>query len=368
MKIYIYGLYEEGKEDKIRYIGKTNKLDLQKRLREHICESFRNNKKTHKKHWIKSVLNNNKKINIKCLEETDELNWENKEKYWISKTFNLTNSTKGGECGRETIYTLSYDDCKKYIKEEFNIKSISEWHKSKLPIFIPKEPRNVYLNRGWISWGDFLGTNKVQDNEKAKNYFSYDKAKEYVKNLEIKTLIEWKEKTKKELIPYFIPNRPERFYKNRGWISWGDFLGTNRIANQNKKDFFISYDNCCKFVKENNIKSIIQWRKLVSTFPYNIPKDPHNQYKNKGWISWGEFFGTGYIQDNLLAKNYLSYVESKNWIKNNLPNIKSEKMWKLSVKNNEIPINIPNHPEIFFSKKNRGWIGWKDFLNKFILD
>lgn len=32
-----------------------------------------------------------------------------------------------------------------------------------------------------------------------------------------------------------IPNRPERYYKNRGWVSWGDFLGTGRVANQYKK-------------------------------------------------------------------------------------------------------------------------------------
>ena len=35
-----------------------------------------------------------------------------------------------------------------------------------------------------------------------------------------------------------------------------------------------------------------------------------------------------------------------------------------NVKNKKIPDIIPNHPEIFYNKKNRGWLGWIDFLSK----
>jgi len=93
-KIYIYGLYEEGNEE-YRYIGKTNKQDLQKRLNEHIKESFKDShttQLTHKKNWIKSVINKDKKINIKCIEEVNNENWEEREKYWISYFNNLTNT------------------------------------------------------------------------------------------------------------------------------------------------------------------------------------------------------------------------------------------------------------------------------------
>ena len=51
--IFIYGLYEIGKEN-IRYVGKTN--NIKKRLSEHINDSKRNNK-THKQNWIRSILN-----------------------------------------------------------------------------------------------------------------------------------------------------------------------------------------------------------------------------------------------------------------------------------------------------------------------
>jgi hypothetical protein len=38
-------------------------------------------------------------------------------------------------------------------------------------------------------------------------------------------------------------------------------------------------------------------------------------------------------------------------------------MWKEYIKNNTIKI-IPNHPELYYNRKNRGWKGWKDFFNK----
>lgn len=234
--VSIYGLYDK-KDNIIRYIGKTNKLDIKKRLKEHINETIRNNKKSHKRNWIRSVINNNGEIDIELLETTTETEWQDREKYWIEKykiSNKLTNTTDGGDLGgRGIIYDISYDDCKKYIQDNLNIKSKTQWiNVTNLPDFIPKDPRVVYLKRGWVSWGDFLGTNNIQDNLKAKKYISYDEAKNHIKTLNIKSIVDWKNRLTE--IPEIIPNRPERFYKKRGWISWGDFLGTGRIANKNK--------------------------------------------------------------------------------------------------------------------------------------
>lgn len=360
-KVFIYGLYKDG-TDNIRYIGKTNKKDLQKRLNEHLCESFREKEITHKRNWIKSIINNNGAINIKCIEEVNEENWKEREIYWISQFSNLTNTTDGGESGHGIIYDISYENCKIYVQKELKIKSKSEWYKKikNIPYNIPKYPRETYLNRGWKSWGDFLGTGRIQDNIKSEKYISCDESKKWIKNnLNINNYFEWKQHTKENKIPDFIPNRPDRYYKKRGWLSWGDFLSTDRIANQYKKNIFLSYNDAQKFIIENNIKSISQFRKFK--LPINIPTAPHKYYIE--WISWGEFFKTKKLQDNLLSENYLSYNDAKDWIKTNLI-IKSEKIWKENVKNSKIPNTIPNHPELYYNRKNRGWIGWKDFLFK----
>lgn len=239
-KIYIYGLYNE-KDQEIRYVGKTNKKNLVKRLNEHICESLRETGKTYKRNWIKSIIDKEEKINIKCLEIVNEKNWEEKEKYWISQFNNLTNTTQGGEGGRNIFYIISYDDCKNYISKNSNIKSKSDWYKQVkiLPDFIPNEPRQSYLNRGWISWGDFLGTNRIQDNLKATKYISYNDAKNWIKNnSKIDTIVQWKKYVKEKLIPETIPNRPDRYYQKRGWISWVIFLVLEELLIKIKKTFF----------------------------------------------------------------------------------------------------------------------------------
>ena len=59
------------------------------------------------------------------------------------------------------------------IGKNFNIKSKNNWYsflKSyKIPDFIPKTPREVFLNKGWVSWGDFLGTGKIANKFKHIN-------------------------------------------------------------------------------------------------------------------------------------------------------------------------------------------------------
>jgi len=37
--------------------------------------------------------------------------------------------------------------------------------------------------------------------------------------------MEWREYCKSGKKPINIPASPDKTYKNKGWISWGDFLG-----------------------------------------------------------------------------------------------------------------------------------------------
>jgi predicted GIY-YIG superfamily endonuclease len=193
--LYIYGLYSNNIKN-IRYVGKTNNIN--KRLYEHLNDAKRNDK-THKQKWLRHEIKNNRNINITILEECDVLNWEEKEKFWINHFNNLTNLTEGGEGGRYIIYDISYDDAKKIVKK-LNINSKSEWyryiknyHIKKIPI----DPYIVFKNKGWINWGDFLGTNRLQDNMKTLNYISYENAKKWIKiNLIVDTIEDWKKLVK----------------------------------------------------------------------------------------------------------------------------------------------------------------------------
>jgi hypothetical protein len=233
-KTFIYGLVSKKEPEIIRYIGKSDNPEYRKKRHIHNTKyDFSKNKKlTHKDYWL---IKENYEIDYIILEECSKDEWQIREKYYLSKFENLTNTSEGGEGGSGIKYKLSYSEVKSWVIENLKSKSKSEWYKdvNNLPDFIPSNPREVYLNKGWVSWGDFLGTNRIWDN--LVSYILYEESKKIIKSLQIKTCVEYKEFAKGGKIPKNIPNRPERYYKNRGWVSWGDFLGTGRVANQYKK-------------------------------------------------------------------------------------------------------------------------------------
>jgi hypothetical protein len=287
-KVYIYGLHTNIDET-IRYVGKTN--NLEKRLKSHYSQ--RNVSKTHKNNWIKKVINDDNEIIISIIEIVDVLDWQKREIFWINKyKENLTNTSKGGLGGSGRKYNIGYNDCVDMIKY-LNIKSETEWRiKSKLDTFpkeIPKNPEK-HFGENWISWGDFLSTNRIQDNKVKNNYLTYDDSKEWIiKNIGIvSSKKEWKCLVSNKKIPYFIPNRPERFYKNRGWISLGDFLSNGIIANQLKK--IVSYSDAKKMVYDLNITTLKEYKEKQKLYVNILPAHPHLTYKNKGYISYEEFF------------------------------------------------------------------------------
>jgi predicted GIY-YIG superfamily endonuclease len=118
--IYIYGL-KDPETNEIRYIGRAS--DLSRRLYEHH-QLKRLNTQTHKNKWLLSLINKGLKANIEILEECNELNWSEREKYWIANTPNLTNTTKGGEGEYQNIKPAIKEEVKKRIGE-----SVSKLHK-----------------------------------------------------------------------------------------------------------------------------------------------------------------------------------------------------------------------------------------------
>jgi hypothetical protein len=284
-KTFIYGLFSDS-DKVIRYVGKSDNPEY--RLKRHIYQ--RNDSKTHKNNWINKLLDNNEKLLYKILEVVDYDKWSEKEKKWISKFDNLVNTSEGGLGGASIKYNITYLECKKWIVDNLvNIDSKTKWYNnvSNLPVFIPKNPREVFLKRGWISWGDFLSTNRIQDNRKIK-YISYEDAKKYIVDSSLTQLTskDWR----KIEIPIFIPRRPERYYKNRGWIDWSDFLSNDKI--QNQKKVFLDFDEFILYVNKNviRVKNRNEWRSIVKTLPNYIPSEPSLYYKGKGWISWKDFF------------------------------------------------------------------------------
>lgn len=94
--IYIYCLKDTN--GNIRYVGKTN--NIKRRLQSHISEAKKIKGKRYVLNWISSLIKNNQKPILEVLEECNELNWQEREIYWInyyrSINPNLCNICDGG--------------------------------------------------------------------------------------------------------------------------------------------------------------------------------------------------------------------------------------------------------------------------------
>ena len=116
-----------------------------------------------------------------------------------------------------------YPKIKSYLGDIRDKSSITNsFSKFKRPLNIPGHPDLIYRDKGWKGWPDFLGSKRVSSFTKL---MSYENAKKYVRKHRIKSSAEFKKLKKPQLMPIV----PHIYYKNKGWKSWGDFLGTGSL-------------------------------------------------------------------------------------------------------------------------------------------
>ena len=194
-----------------------------------------------------------------------------------------------------------------------------------------------------------------------KKFLPFEEAREYARSLGLGSIKQWKEYCKSGNKPKNIPSNPDSFYKNNGWRSWGDFLGTGNIAAYNIK--FLPFEEARQYVHSLNLENINQWREYCKSGkkPKNIPTEPRKIYKDKGWKGYGDFLGNGNVASYNMK--FLTYEEARDIIR---PlNLKNLKQWKEYCKSGKKPKNIPSVPYHFY--KNKGWISFRDFIGTDIL-
>ncbi|MBT4947117.1 MAG: DEAD/DEAH box helicase family protein [Candidatus Marinimicrobia bacterium] len=272
---------------------------------------------------------------------------------------------------------LPYEEAESFAKS-LCLKTNGDWKKycngeypdrPHLPSNIPKAPEPTYKGKGWISWGVWLGTGSLAPGE--IEFISYNQAQDFVSKLGLKSSTEWRLYCKGELPdklpkPTNIPVAVEAIYNGRGWVSWGEFLGTGMVASS--KLSYRKYEDAESFVKSLGLKSASDWKKYTKgqfpskpAYPMDIPATPQQVYKKSGWESWGKFLGTGSIATRQIE--YLSYSEARDIV--HKLNLRSAGDWE-KYRKGEIkhlspkPINIPNYPKD--SYRDKGWISWHDFL------
>ena len=199
--------------------------------------------------------------------------------------------------GRKSEFIWRKFKSARTFARSLKLKNHGEWRvyckEGNRPNDIPSAPNQVYKNDGWSGFTDWLGPQRV--NHMRHEYYSFEKAKNIVSKLGIKTTNEWYEYTSSNKFDNKIPKSPNYKYKNEGWVSYGDWLGTNRVSDN--KRIFLSYEEAKTYAHTLKFKYANDWIHHIRElgYPENLPVNPTTTYRNKGWKNWRDFLGNSYI-------------------------------------------------------------------------
>ena len=249
-----------------------------------------------------------------------------------------------------------FEECCELVqKHKFkDVREYRRWQSSIRPADIPSHPHIVYKHVGWISWGDFLGTYKV-DNRNRK-WRPFNEAREFVRKLEIKNQGQLAIWAKSGLRPTGIPYSPDIVYKDEGWINLGDWLGTGSVATRHL--IWRPFNEARKFAHTLKLQNQQEWQewKKTDARPADIPKNPHKAYEKEGWIGLGDWLGTGKVRSGPII--WRPFEEARKFVRS--LKLQSETKWQEWAKTDGRPTDIPSLPHTVY--QDEGWINFRDWL------
>jgi superfamily II DNA or RNA helicase len=268
----------------------------------------------------------------------------------------------GDWLGTGTIATfqrvyLPFEEARTFVSS-LNIRSRNEWvnwaKSQSRPEEIPKAPSLVYKDKGWSGWGDWLGTGTIANFNRI--YRPFEEARSFVHQLQLKNDKEWSDWVKSDAKPDDIPANPALVYKDDGWISLGDWLGTGTIATFQR--VYRPFEEARTFVRQLQLKNREEWLAWVKSDakPFDIPAKPERTYKDKGWSGLGDWLGTGTIAN--FNRIYRPFEEARSFV--HQLQLKNHEEWLDWVKSDTKPDDIPASPLVVY--RDKGWIDLGDWL------
>ena len=256
----------------------------------------------------------------------------------------------------------STDDWREYCQGNLNITPAR-------PLDIPTNPNRTYEDSGWIGWGDWLRNGRVATYNKV--FLPFKEARAFVHSLGLKSGNQWEIYCKDGIPeipekPDFIPASPDKSYADKGWEGWGDWLGTGTIANYNKQ--YLPFKEARAFVHSLGLKSGNQWGKYckgempnLPPKPESIPVSANRTYATDGWVSMGDWLGTGTVSaQKIRLPDFQKARKEVRRLK-----LKSVREWRLLVKGaisgwDKLPVFTPKNPDEGY--RDKGWTSWGDWL------
>jgi superfamily II DNA or RNA helicase len=275
-----------------------------------------------------------------------------KNKGWINWGEWLGN----GKVATKEFEFLPYKEARQFV-HELGLKSTNEWRKYclKRPKNLPSNPEKVYKDKGWINFGDFIGTNNFRNKDRI--YLSFEQSLLYSRSLNLMNEKEWRNWKKHNAIPENIPAKPEVYYKESGWCGYSFWL-TNKFKISNSKKNFLEFEKAKIFVRELGLMTGTQWREYCksSIKPIYIPSNPDKVYRTSGWKSMSDWLGVDIIANS--NKMFLDFDTAREII--HKLNLINQKQWNEYCNSGQKPNSIPTNPHLTY--KNLGWLGLGDWL------
>jgi len=319
---------------------------------------------------------------------------------------------------KDRIY-LTYNEAKEWAINS-DINTLTEWRNAcrlkKIPENVPNSPDMKYKTE-WVSWSKFL---RDETNYQG-NWRPLKDVQNWAKKNNIFTKEDWEIACKNKDFPKDIPTNLHRTY-SKEWKNWSVFFGRDikggssvveHLVRESLKRF-IPIDEKIKILYGKRIDIVIKNRNLVIEYDgYHWHKNNEKKdieinsiFKNNNWkiIRVREYPLKKISNDDLILKTknrnslkktklilehcleigvipkhqsnkiksfnfddkfsnsiskllgWIPFEEAKEWAQSK--DIKSETEWRLYKKNNKLPPNIPNNPNIVYLE----WISWADFL------
>jgi superfamily II DNA or RNA helicase len=248
----------------------------------------------------------------------------------------------------------AFEDARRFARS-LKLDSIEGWYEfcrsKKRPADIPVKPNNAYVNSGWIDWGDWLGNG--QQARILDGFRPFPKAKAFVRTLNIENQSDWYKWTQSGAKPDDIPARPEKVYADKGWISYGDWLGNGR----RKRGDWRPFKQARVFVRTLGLRSQPQWKAYCKSGekPADIPRDPNRVYADDGWIDYNDWLDT----DGRRIK-WRPFKQARAFVRT--LEFKNSREWRAYSKSDERPADIPSDPALVYV--DDGWIGSDDWIGK----
>ena len=206
---------------------------------------------------------------------------------------------------------------------------------------LPSNPNSYYADKGWVSWPMFL-------RGRPGFYPTVEEASIAARNLGLTCQREYIAERKKDLR---LPSSPNLYYADKGWVSWGTFLRLETLSG-----YYLTFEEASAAVRVLGIEDITVYRVRRGEDP-RLPKQPHNTYASRGWVSWPHFFGR---KARSVAKRGETYLTVE---------VASEAAQKLGIeaaheyvaRYKEDPL-LPSSPHVYYVDK--GWVSWPHFLGK----